>query len=94
MNLDKSKKRIAKRVKSGFHGYPKLSLTYYGETTAWANEVEVSFTLEEGADVQIQSFSSDGDARSDEVIQTTLVKVIERSNVKTVEEHTEVLVRK
>jgi uncharacterized protein (UPF0128 family) len=94
MNLDKSTKRIAKRVKSGFHGYPLLSLAYFGETSNCANEVVVSFTLEEGADVQVQTFSCDTDVRSDETIQTTLVKVIERSNVKTVEEVAGVSIRK
>jgi len=32
MNLDKSTKRIAKRVKKGFQGYPQISLEYFGET--------------------------------------------------------------
>lgn len=32
MNLDKAKKRIAKQVKKGFNGYPKITLAYYGAT--------------------------------------------------------------
>lgn len=86
MNLDKSTKRIAKRVKKGFQGYPQISLAYFGTSTDCASEVVVGFTLEEGAEVQEQKFSSKGDARKDETIQTTLLKVIERADAKTVSE--------
>ena len=84
MNLEKSKKRIVKRVKMGFQGYPKISLTYYGKTTSHAHEVVVEFTLEDGAEIQREKFSSKIDAREDEVIQSALVKMIERSEAKTV----------
>ncbi|MDX2369558.1 MAG: hypothetical protein QNK36_14350 [Colwellia sp.] len=84
MNLDKSTKRIAKRVKKGFQGYPQISLAYFGESVDCATEVVVGFILEEGAAAQEQKFSCDGDARQDETIQTTLLKVIERADAKTV----------
>ncbi|MFT7007692.1 MAG: hypothetical protein ACJAXJ_002221 [Colwellia sp.] len=84
MNLDKSTKRIAKRVKKGFQGYPQISLAYFGESVNCATEVVVGFILEEGAATQEQKFSSQGDVRKDETIQTTLLKVIERADVKTV----------
>jgi hypothetical protein len=84
MNLDKSTKRIAKRVKKGFQGYPQISLAYFGKTTDCATEVVVGFTLEEGAAMQEQKFASAGDVRKDETIQTTLLKVIERADAKTV----------
>lgn len=84
MNLDKSTKRIAKIVKKGFQGYPKISIAYFGESTDCATEVVLGFTSEEGAVVQEQKFSSEGDARKDETIQTTLLKVIERAEAKTV----------
>ena len=84
MNLDKSTKRIAKRVKKGFQGYPQISLAYFGESVDCATEVVVSFILEEGATAQEQKFSSAGDVRKDETIQTTLLKVIERADAKTV----------
>lgn len=86
MNLDKSTKRIAKRVKNGFQGYPQITLTYFGESVSCATEVVVGLILEEGADSQEQRFSSKGDARKDETIQTTLLKVIEIANAKTVVE--------
>lgn len=84
MNLDKSKKRIGKRVKMGFQGYPIISLIYCGDTTSHANEVVVEFVLEEGAEKQVERFASKIDAREDETIQSALVKMIERSFAKTV----------
>ena len=86
MNIDKAKKRIAKLVKKGFDGYPLISLEYYGETSDSATKVVISFIAEESAEPQKQAFSSDTDARNDESIQSTLVKIIERSDVKTVVE--------
>ena len=84
MNLDKSTKRIAKRVKKGFQGYPQITLAYFGASTDCATEVVVGYTLEEGSAVQEQKFSCKADARKDETIQTTLLKVIERADAKTV----------
>jgi hypothetical protein len=84
MNLDKSTKRIEKRIKKGFQGYPQISLAYYGASESYASEVVVGFVLEEGAEAQEERFSSKGDVRKDEVIQTTLLKVIERAEAKTV----------
>ena len=52
MNLDKSTKRIAKRVKKGFQGYPQISLAYFGKSVNCATEVVVGFISEEGAAVQ------------------------------------------
>ncbi|MFT6195174.1 MAG: hypothetical protein ACJASU_002085 [Cognaticolwellia sp.] len=84
MNIDKSTKRIAKKVKAGFQGYPQITLAYFGEAEDCATQVVVSFILEAGADAQEERFSSKGDIRKDETIQTTLVKVIERADAKTV----------
>jgi len=84
MNLDKSTKRIAKRVKKGFQGYPQISIAYFGETESCATEVVVGFISEEGIPAQEQKFLSKSDARKDETIQTTLLKVIERADAQTV----------
>ena len=84
MNLDKSTKRIAKRVKKGFQGYPQISLAYFGESVNCATQVVVGFIQEEGAAAQEQTFSSKDDARKDETIQTTLLNIIERADAKTV----------
>jgi hypothetical protein len=84
MNLDKSTKRIAKRVKKGFQGYPQISIAYFGKSSDCATDLVVGFIAEEGAEAQEQKFTSKGDARKDETIQTTLLKVIERADAKTV----------
>ena len=86
MHMDKAKKRIAKQVRKGFHGYPLVSLEYFGKTPGLATEVVITFTMEEGAAPQKQTFASGGDARDDETIQSTLLKIIERAEAKTVTE--------
>ncbi|MBQ0755901.1 MAG: hypothetical protein KBT66_14465 [Amphritea sp.] len=84
MNLDKAKKRIAKCVKRGVKGYPQISLSYFGETADVATEVSVQFVFEEGAEAQEQRFVGKTDVREDEVIQSAIVKIIERAEVSTV----------
>ena len=90
MNLNKAKKRLSKQLTKGFEGYPTLSLTYFGETADKATEVLLTFVLEQGAAAMEQRFSSTEDVRQDETIQSVLVKIIERSNAKTVTETPEV----
>jgi hypothetical protein len=84
MNVDKAKKRIAKQVKKGFKGYPQLSLSYFGKTSELATEVVVTFTLEEGAEPQEQKFVSENNVREDQVIQSVLVKIIDRADANSV----------
>ena len=84
MNLDKSKKRIAKRVKMGFQGYPEIAIAYLGQNQDSADQVTVSFTAEEAAEPMHERFQSKIDAREDEAIQSAIVKMIERSGAKTV----------
>lgn len=86
MNLDKAKKRIAKYVKKGFKGYPQIKVAYFGQNADCATLVVVQFTLAEGAQMQEERFSSQTDAREDEVIQSALVKIIDRANVNSVVE--------
>lgn len=90
MNLDKSKKRIAKKVKMGFQGYPTITLVYCGNSSDCATEVVVKFIFEEGAAEQEERFASKTDAREDEVIQSALVKMIERSGAQTVIQQDEI----
>lgn len=84
MNLDKSTKIIAKKVKKGFQGYPQISLAYFGASADCATEVVVGFISEEDGSTQEQKLTSGGDARTDETIQTTILKIIERAEAKTV----------
>ena len=84
MNLDKAKKRIAKQVKKGFKGYPMITLAYYGNTKKCATEVAIQFKLNENDSVQEERFSCETEIRENELIQTTLVKIIERANANSV----------
>lgn len=84
MNLDKAKKRIAKQVNKGFNGYPQITLAYFGPTKSHATEVAVQFTMSEGDAAQEERFVCETEIRDNEVIQTTLLKIIERANVKSV----------
>ncbi len=84
MNLEKSTKLIAKRVKKGFQGYPQISLTYQDTSDDSPSQVIIGFTAEEGDTAQEQTFTSSGSVRTDETIQTTILKIIERSEAKTV----------
>ena len=94
MNLEKSKKRIAKKVKMGFQGYPEISISYFGSTFDIAEQVAVSFVAEEGAAPMEERFHSKSDAREDQVIQSAIIKIIERSEAKTIRQATNVEVVK
>lgn len=84
MNLEKSKKRISKKVKMGFQGYPVITIAYFGVSEDFANQVVIEFVAEEGEDAQVEKFNTKGDTREDDVIQSAIVKMIERSGAKTV----------
>lgn len=84
MNIDKAKKRIAKRVKMGFQGYPTMTITYAHDENKQASTVVLSLIVEEDTPAQEQAFQSKGDAHNDESIQSAIVKMIERCEVKTV----------
>lgn len=84
MNVDKAHKRIEKRVKRGFQGYPMISIQYFGQSSELASKVEVSFIEQEGAPAMAESFSSSNDIRQDQTVQTTIIKIIDRVDAKTV----------
>ena len=84
MNLEKSKKRIAKKLKMGFQGYPTIGITYSGAHELLATEVLLEFILEEGAEPQTEKFTTENDIREDETIQSAIVKMIERSGTQSV----------
>lgn len=84
MNLDKAQKRLTKLHKRGIHGYPLIEIQYFGVNPKLATKVEISFTPEENAQSFAESFSTKTDIRLDETIQTTLLKIIDRAEAKTV----------
>ena len=84
MNLDKAHKRIDKRVKRGFQGYPIITIAYSGPHPDLATQVEVGFVEQENATPLLERFISENDIRHDETVQTTIVKIIDRADAKTV----------
>ena len=84
MNLDKAQKRISKRVKRGFNGYPMISIVYFGPSEALATKVEVGFIEQQDAEPMLETFNSETDIRKDETVQTTIIKIIDRVDAKTV----------
>tara|TARA_R110002167_G_scaffold79043_1_gene218425 strand:- start:102 stop:365 length:264 start_codon:yes stop_codon:yes gene_type:complete len=84
MNIDKAKKRIAKRIKMGFQGYPTLTIAYKLDENNVATTVLLSLIPEENAPVQEQAFQSKESAHNDDSIQSAIVKMIERCEVKSV----------
>lgn len=84
MNLDKSKKRIAKKVKMGFQGYPTIEIAYFGANETLATVVTLQLVVEEGAAPLTEKFVTEGEIRNDETIQSAIVKMIERSGAQTV----------
>jgi len=55
-----------------------------GQSKDIADEVLVTFVAEEGTAAMEQRFPGTTDVREDEVIQSAIVKIIERSEIKTV----------
>tara|TARA_R110001592_G_scaffold43362_2_gene140544 strand:- start:4091 stop:4354 length:264 start_codon:yes stop_codon:yes gene_type:complete len=86
MNIDKAKKRIAKRIKMGFQGYPAITISYKLDENKVASAVLLSLVIEENAPAQEQAFQSKGCVHDDDSIQSAIVKMIERCEVKTVQE--------
>jgi hypothetical protein len=84
MNIDKAKKRIAKRIKMGFQGYPVITISYSLDDNKVASTVLLSLVVEENMPAQEQAFQSKGNARDDDSIQSAIVKMIERCEVKSV----------
>jgi len=84
MNLDKAHKRISKKANKGFQGFPQLIITYSGPNSELATRVDISFIAEENSAAQVQTFNTQTEIRNDETIQTTLVKIMDRSEAATV----------
>jgi hypothetical protein len=74
MNLEKSKKRIAKTAKMGVQGYPEISIAYFGRTADIAERVAVAYIDGAGVTPMEELFNSQSDARQDQVIQSAIVK--------------------
>lgn len=84
MNLEKSQKRISKKAKKGFQGYPIVTVAYYGPNATLATKVVLGFIAEENAAPQIERFTTQGEVREDVTVQTAIIKIIDRCDAQTV----------
>ncbi len=69
----------------GSQGHPVIAIAYSPAGGGVVDEVIVTFVAEAEAEAMVERFRSKTDAREDEVIQSAIVKMIERSKAKTVE---------
>ena len=79
MKIERIKKRISKKSKKGFQGYPVLTIAYYGPDAKLATKVAVGFIKSEDDDVIMERYYSDADVRTEESIQE---KTIDRKSSK------------
>jgi hypothetical protein len=61
-----------------------ISIQYFGPSEALATKVEVGFIAAENAEPMLETFNSNSDIRQDETVQTTIIKIIDRVDAKTV----------
>lgn len=79
MKIDRSKKRIAKKSKKGFRGYPLVTVAYYGPNNKVATKVAVGLITEDNGDAQMQRFFSTEDVRNDAGIQAQIIEIIDNA---------------
>ncbi len=81
-----NKKRLAKKAKRGFRGYPVGSLTYYGPDDSRASKLVAGIIEHDGGDVtEMRKWYSDhGDVRDSLKIAEEVVAFLDRFGVKSV----------
>ena len=84
--LDRFKKRIEKKAKRGFRGYPIASVAFYGPDLSRASKVAVGIVEAEGAEADpLRAWLSDeADVRRDAAVFEEIVAFIDAHGVKTV----------
>ena len=61
-----------------------ISIQYFDPSDAIATKVEVGFIQDENAEPMQETFNSETDIRKYETVQTTIIKIIDRVDAKTV----------
>ena len=84
MKLERSKKRISKKAKKGFQGYPLLTIAYYGPTNKLATKVAVGVIESEGSEPEMEKFILEKDVRNDFEVQAAIIEILEKSGAKSV----------
>lgn len=77
--FDFSRKRLEKKARRGFRGYPLATIAFYGPTDEYASKVAVGIVPGENADpTQLRKwFATETDVRHDPAIGSQLLEFIE-----------------
>ncbi len=80
--LDRSLKRLSKKSRRGFRGYPLATLAAYGPDDRRASKVVVSVFVREGEEGEMRKwFSETADVRSDPKIAAEILDFLEQNDV-------------
>jgi hypothetical protein len=84
--FDFSRKRLEKRARRGFHGYPLATIAYYGPTNEYASKVAVGIVQQENASpVQLRKwFATEADVRHDQAVAAEVLAFIEAEQANSV----------
>ncbi|MHB1548634.1 MAG: hypothetical protein ACYCX8_07850 [Acidimicrobiales bacterium] len=84
--IDKFQKRLSKKSRKGFRGWPMATIAFYGPDLSRASKVVASIVhTEAGEAEEMRSWlSDDADVRHDEVIGREIVEFIDDHEVKSV----------
>ena len=79
-------KRLSKKARRGFRGYPVATIAFYGPDDRRASKVAVGIVLGEGEEAaELQRWTSaDRDVRNDPAISSAILEFIGQFDVKTV----------
>ncbi len=79
-------KKVKKKARKGFRGYPIATIAYYGPDDKVATKVAVGIITREDGEVEFLErwFSEDRDVRVDESINQQILEFITSHNVRTV----------
>ena len=80
-----SGKTLAKKLKTGFKGYPVATIAFYGPTDKKATKLVVGIVLREGADPeQMKKFHADDDIMKKSGIAEEILQFIKENNARSV----------
>ena len=84
--FDFSKKRLEKKARRGFRGYPLATIAYYGPTNEYASKVAVGIVQQENASpAQLRKwFGTESDVRHDPAIGAEVLAFIEAEQANSV----------
>jgi hypothetical protein len=84
--IDKSLKRLSKKSRKGFRGWPLATIAFYGPDLSRASKATVGIIHTEAGDAtELRSWrSEDTDVRHDDAIGQEIVEFIRHHDVKSV----------